>query len=139
MILTLDQIDRLPAVRPLLDRIPDPRHRADHALRAYQGRHRDDLVQDLGLDLSPDEPVIIQAGCGTLTLGRTGNHLQTQAPMAAPIPVQANPHLVATRLATCSACDRFDGSICSVAGCRCTGLGDPDRRFGRCPLGRWDA
>ena len=139
MILTPEQIDNLPAVRRLERwhaRSPASRRSCPAHL---SGRHRDDLLRDLGLDLSPDEPVIIQAGCGTLTLGRTGNHLQTQAPMAAPIPVQANPHLVATRLATCSACDRFDGSICSVAGCRCTGLGDPDRRFGRCPLGRWDA
>lgn len=139
MILTDAQIAALPAVRPLIETLPNPRHRADHALRAYQSRHLSDLARDLGLPVTPDSEWRIAAGCGILILRWHGNEFHPAEPRPPAPMLRATPSVEHERRVHCAACDRFDGTVCTVAGCRCNGLGDPTRRFGRCPLGRWHA
>jgi hypothetical protein len=70
-----------------------------------------------------------------------GNHHQPDASRAAntpiPKPLRAEPEVEARRRDICAACERHGTGGCTVAGCRCSGLGRPERRYGRCPLGRW--
>ena len=118
-----------------------PRYLADAAARHYARRDLAALEQDLGRSL-PDG-ARIAAGIGTLTLLRSGVLWDPAlpAPRDDPPPVRLLAPVVLqdARRASCAACDRLGSQGCEVAGCRCTGLGDPTSLLSRCPLDRWPA
>ena len=128
-----------------------PRHRLDCLVRQ--------LIQDLAqvnqpappgepwqralaLGLDPTaEQLVIQAGIGWLRITPTAfewRPVQTRSAPASPPPASAPDALTAARLATCRACSRYVDHRCQVAGCGCSGLGNPAAQFSKCPLGRWE-
>ena len=116
-----------------------PRYLADAAARHYAHRDLAALEHDLGRSL-PDGATIA-AGIGTLTLLRhevLWNPVHV-APQSDPAPARrlASAELQSARLAACVTCGRLGEGGCEVAGCRCTGMGDPTALLSRCPLNRW--
>lgn len=93
----------------------------------------------LGHDTS--QPLTITAGIGTLTLTPTTIEFtpaRTPKPQAdQPKPLPAPPDLVAARLDVCRACSSWSVDRCTIAGCGCTGLGQTQNLFSRCPTGNW--
>ena len=116
-----------------------PRYLADAAARYYAHRDLAALERDLGRGL-PDGATIT-AGIGTLTILR---HEVLWEPVrgavqADPAPARrlAPAELLSARQAACTTCDHLGAGGCEVAGCRCTGMGDPTALLSRCPLNRW--
>jgi len=144
MILTAEQLARLPACAAIVAaKGIDAPYLADCAVRAYQGRHVAELCRDLDLACGAATELVIEAGIGRLTLAWTGNRCEpagrgTIAPRSIwAEPLTAPPDLRDQRQALCSACRHHVGQRCTVAGCSCAGLGQPARRFSRCPIGAW--
>jgi len=83
-------------------------------------------------------PLTIAGGVGTLTIDATTTNWQPDAIAAPPPPNPAEPHLVTERQTICqTACNRQPAASCTIAGCQCSGAGDPSRRYSRCPVGKW--
>ena len=112
---------------------------ADAILRRYQTRHLDAWCRDLGLAPCPEEATIA-ARLGTLVLRNGGTQFtpaqeQAAPPPAAPLPAPGD--LADHRRQRCGNCSRWQAGRCGVAGCACTGRGQPDRLLSRCPEGQW--
>lgn len=142
--LTVAQVERLaildPAIRAQVASTgPGSACTADAILRRYQARQFADWCRDLDLAPGQAEAVIV-ARTGTLVLRAGGSQFtpaqeQAAPPPAAPLP--ASGELTAHRRGVCGACVRLQADRCSVAGCACTGMGQPDRLLSRCPEGSW--
>jgi hypothetical protein len=118
----------------------DPRYVADHAVRVYQVRGLAALVRDLGWSCDAATELTIRAGIGTLVLRPGGTQFTPASTGPLPSPAQPLPapeDLAAHRRGICGSCTRSMNDRCGVAGCACTGLGQPDRLLSRCPEGQW--
>lgn len=125
-----DELARLPCATPEDRR--DPRYLGDAAIRWYRQRPLAAALADL--EWPSDTPAIaIAGGIGRLVITRHGASWE---PVVAP-PRAAAPDLAVQRHAICRACDAYAEQRCHVAGCSCSGWGDPAARFSRCPRGRW--
>jgi hypothetical protein len=111
---TQDHNDNTPYVADCL-----VRHLLEHGWQA---------AIDLGW---PENEIIIKAGIGTLKLSATEQSWSPTIPT--PTTLKADPETIRNRLQTCSKCDRYDNSRCTVAGCNCTGQGFAERKFAQCP------
>ncbi|MBA3846794.1 MAG: hypothetical protein H0X45_09135 [Planctomycetes bacterium] len=113
---------------------------ADCVVRAYQGRHLSDLCRDLGWTCGDGDVVTIMGGIGTLRLAYHGNRFEpvvtTRSP-SVPQPRPADDAMREQREALCRRCENLVDGRCRLAGCGCAGLGRPDRRYSRCPIGSW--
>ena len=115
----------------------DRRYQADHAVRRYRDRGLAALCHELGWPCDATTVVVIRAGIGTLVLRSSGMRFMPAATATPAQPLPASPEIMAQRHGICAGCDRWRHERCTVAGCRCTGMGQPDRRSSRCPEGRW--
>jgi hypothetical protein len=141
---TAAQVEHLAAIDPAIrDQFeatgPTSACTADAIVRRYQTRHLNDWCRGLDLVPCPNE-VTIPAAIGTLVL-RAGGTQFTPA-STGPLPPPAQPHpapedLAVHRRGICGSCASWMNDRCVVAGCACTGLGQPDHLLSRCPEGQW--
>ena len=131
------------ALLPSLECIPPPirdrpRFVGDHVIRHYRPLGLAALLRDLGADPATPELEII-GGIGRLVLRADGRDTweptSTREPPPAPLP--ADPTMAIARVAICSACESWQCGKCAVAGCGCSGQGQPARAFSKCPRDLW--
>lgn len=53
------------------------------------------------------------------------------------VPVAATDMITAIRRAICLTCDGWPVDHCAVAGCACSGMGQPGNLYSRCPRELW--
>lgn len=90
------------------------------------------------LGFAGDE-LVIEAGIGRLRLTPTTVDWQPVQPRSAttsPQPLPASEALRIERQVICRTCSRY-ADRCTLAGCGCSGLGNPAAALSRCPLGLW--
>lgn len=107
-------------------------------LKTWLTKTLSDIITELGLDPATTSHTLI-TGSGTITY--TPNSVQFKPttgadPIANPQPQVADEILVASRTGSCVICMDYAGN-CTIAGCKCNGMGQPDRLLSRCPKGHW--
>lgn len=107
-------------------------------LKIWTKKTLKDVILEFGLDAATQEYTLI-TGSGTIVYTKHSVQFKPTRghdPVVNQQPQVADEVLKARRLGSCVICLDYAGN-CTIAGCKCNGMGQPERLLSRCPKGHW--